>query len=67
LDFRQNILDEIEETAKGVMSAETTMVVGFLKIVPRDLGVPDRLWSVGDIADLIEVLEALELGSLLVG
>jgi hypothetical protein len=30
-------------------------------------GVADKLWSVGDIVDLIEAAEALEDGSLLVG
>jgi len=30
-------------------------------------GVTDKLWSVGDIVDLIEAAEALEDGSLLVG
>jgi hypothetical protein len=32
-DFRQNVLDAIEETTKGIMTNETTMGVN-LKIVP---------------------------------
>jgi hypothetical protein len=30
-------------------------------------GMSDRLWSVGDIVDLVEARESLEDGSLLVG
>jgi hypothetical protein len=31
-EFRRNILDATEETARGV---ETTMIIGHLKVVPR--------------------------------
>jgi hypothetical protein len=32
--FRENVLNAIEETAKGVLTNDTTMVVSFLRIVP---------------------------------
>jgi hypothetical protein len=33
--FRRNVLDAIEDTAKGDLTDETTMIMSFLKIVPR--------------------------------
>jgi hypothetical protein len=33
-EFRQNLINAIEETSKGVLTEETTMTVSFLKIVP---------------------------------
>jgi hypothetical protein len=34
-EFRQPVLDAIVDTTKGVLDEETTMVVSYLKIVPR--------------------------------
>ena len=33
-EFRENVINAIEETAKGVLTDETTMVISHLKIVP---------------------------------
>ncbi|WP_119268377.1 hypothetical protein [Taklimakanibacter deserti] len=35
--FRESVLDAIADTAKGVLSDETTMIVSYLKIVPKGL------------------------------
>jgi hypothetical protein len=33
-EFRQNVIDAIEETSEDVLMEETSMSVSFLKIVP---------------------------------
>ena len=33
--FRRSVMDAIEETARGVLEEETTMIVSRLKVVPR--------------------------------
>ena len=38
LQFRQNVIDAIRDTALAVMKNETTMVVSHFKIVPRVTG-----------------------------
>jgi hypothetical protein len=34
-EFRQSVLDAIASTTKGVLAEETTMMVSYLKIVPK--------------------------------
>jgi len=35
-DFRQNVIDAIEETATTVLAEEPTMVITHLRIVPKE-------------------------------
>jgi hypothetical protein len=34
-EFRRSVMDAIEETARGVLEEDTTMIVSRLKVVPR--------------------------------
>ena len=34
-DFNRSLIDAIEDTAKGVLEHETTLIVSHLKIVPK--------------------------------
>jgi hypothetical protein len=36
-EFMQNVLNAIEETTRGVLRDETTMIVSRLKVVPRQV------------------------------
>lgn len=34
-EFRQSVLDAIADTTRGVLTEETTMVVSYLRIIPK--------------------------------
>ena len=58
---------EIDDTPDAPLSAAAEMHKTLRMTPAMAAGVSDKLWSVGDIVDLIEAQEAVTDGSLVVG